>query len=47
LKVHHSGHGDPAGNVFQNVCGILDDVQMTYDLRKSIGDNRSTQNRRA
>ena len=24
-KRHHRGHGDPAGNVFQNVGGILDE----------------------
>ena len=43
---------DPAGNVFQNVAGILDELAMTYDLRnaeealparvrKSIENNRS------
>ena len=30
-KRHHGGHGDPAGNIFQNVDGILDDP--ARDLR--------------
>jgi hypothetical protein len=30
-RVHHRGHGDPAGNVFQNLDGILDEP--ANDLR--------------
>jgi hypothetical protein len=48
----HTGHCNPAGEHFQNACGILDDLQMIYGLRnaekapparvrKSIEENRS------